>query len=123
MLAGSVALSLVVLVEPAAPQSARPIKIGLASVFDFASEWMRDGAQFAVDEINRAGGVLGRRLQLIAQVDPALGNRAVQQLLLGDRVDALIGPEVWTATGASSTCCRCRRSDRSTSSAILTSFG
>jgi len=82
---------------PAAPAST-PIKIGLASVFDFASEWMRDGAQFAVDEINRSGGVLGRPLKLYAETDPALGNRAVQQLLFGDRVDALIGPEVWTAT-------------------------
>jgi len=82
---------------PAAP-AATPIKIGLASVFDFASEWMRDGAQFAVDEINRSGGVLGRPLKLYSEVDPALGNRAVQQLLFGDRVDALIGPEVWTAT-------------------------
>jgi branched-chain amino acid transport system substrate-binding protein len=82
---------------PAAP-AATPIKIGLASVFDFAQEWMRDGARFAVDEINRSGGVLGRPLRLIAEHDPALGNRAVQQLLIGDRVDALIGPEVWTAT-------------------------
>ena len=95
--AGSTAMALLVLMAPAAP-AATPIKIGLASVFDFASEWMRDGAQFAVDEINRAGGVLGRPLRLIAQVDPALGNQAVRQLLLGDRVDALIGPEVWTAT-------------------------
>ena len=95
--AGSVAMALVLLTAPAVP-AATPIKIGLASVFDFASEWMRDGAQFAVDEINRGGGVLGRPLKLIAQVDPALGNQAVRQLLLGDRVDALIGPEVWTAT-------------------------
>ncbi|MFY9586066.1 MAG: ABC transporter substrate-binding protein [Actinomycetota bacterium] len=95
--AGSMAMSLLVLIAPAAP-AATPIKIGLASVFDFASEWMRDGAQFAVDEINRSGGVLGRPLRLISQVDPALGNQAVRQLLLGDRVDALIGPEVWTAT-------------------------
>ena len=93
----AVAMFLFVTATPAVPQAA-PIKIGLASVFDFASEWMRDGAQFAVDEINRSGGVLGRRLKLYTQVDPALGNRAVQQLLLGDRVDALIGPEVWTAT-------------------------
>jgi branched-chain amino acid transport system substrate-binding protein len=97
-LAGAaLALALLAASTPAAP-AASPIKIGLASVFDFAAEWMRDGAQFAVDEINRSGGVLGRPLKLYTEVDPALGNRAVQQLLLGDRVDALIGPEVWTAT-------------------------
>jgi branched-chain amino acid transport system substrate-binding protein len=95
--AGLAALALVVVAAPAAP-AATPIKIGLASVFDFARDWMRDGAQFAVDEINRSGGVLGRRLKLYAETDPALGDRAVKQLLFGDRVDALIGPEVWTAT-------------------------
>ena len=93
---GAVA-SLVLTALPATPQTG-VIKIGLASVFDFAREWMQDGARFAVEEINRSGGVLGRRLQLVAEHDPALGNRAVQQLLLRDRVDVLIGPEVWTAT-------------------------
>ena len=96
--AAASALSLLLITAPAAPAQTGPIKIGLASVFDFAAEWMRDGAQFAVDEINRGGGVLGRPLRLIAETDPALGDRAVKQLLFGDRVDALIGPEVWTAT-------------------------
>ena len=91
------ALSLLAAGVPSAP-AATPIKIGLASVFDFAQSWMQDGAQFAVDEINRSGGVLGRPLKLIAENDPALGNRAVQDLILGQHVDALIGPEVWTAT-------------------------
>ena len=90
-------LCVVLTAVPATPQTGS-IRIGLASVFDFAQEWMADGARFAVDEINRAGGVLGRRLQLFTEHDPALGNRAVQQLLLRDRVDVLIGPEVWTAT-------------------------
>ena len=67
------AISLLATGMPAAPAST-PIKIGLASVFDFAQEWMRDGAQFAVDEINRSGGVLGRPLKLYAENDPALGN-------------------------------------------------
>ena len=97
MAAPALALGLFAAGIPAAP-AATPIKIGLASVFDFAQEWMHDGAQFAVDEINRSGGVLGRPLKLYSETDPALGNRAVQQLLFGDRVDALIGPEVWTAT-------------------------
>jgi branched-chain amino acid transport system substrate-binding protein len=91
------ALCLLAAATPAAPAST-PIKIGLASVFDFAQEWMHLGAQFAVDDINRAGGVLGRPLKLIAEHDPALGNRAVRTLILDDKVDALIGPEVWTAT-------------------------
>lgn len=78
--------------------AATPIKVGLVSAFDFVGDWMREGAQFAVDEINGTGGVLGRPLKLISQHDPALGDRGIRQLLLGDRVDVLIGPEVWTAT-------------------------
>jgi branched-chain amino acid transport system substrate-binding protein len=83
---------------PPAAQAAAPIKIGLVSVFDFVQEWITKGAQFAVDDINASGGVLGRRLELIAVHDPALGDRGTRRLLQQDRVDALIGPEVWTAT-------------------------
>lgn len=93
-----VALLASLLVPSARPApAARPIRIGLVSVFDFVQDWMRDGARFAVDEINRAGGVLGRPLRLLYEHDSALGEKGVRDML--DRgVDALIGPEVWTAT-------------------------
>lgn len=92
--------ALLAVLATAAPPSpaATPIKIGLVSVFDFVRGWMRDGAQFAVDEINARGGVLGRPVRLVFEHDPALGDRGVRELLFRHKVDALIGPEVWTAT-------------------------
>jgi branched-chain amino acid transport system substrate-binding protein len=78
-------------------------------VFDFVQEWMEKGARFAVDDINASGGVLGRRLQLISVHDPALGDRGTRRLLQTDRVDALIGPEVWTATQNNDQAIRSRR--------------
>jgi len=73
---------------PSAEVTAEPIKVGFVS--DFSGFWaanevpMRDGAQYAVDEINAAGGVLGRPLELIARDgkdDNALTVRLVQELI------------------------------------------
>lgn len=74
-----------------------PIKIGFVS--DFTGEWAanevpaRDGARLAVDEINAAGGVLGRPLELIARDgkdDNALTMRLVEELI-DDGVVYIIG--------------------------------
>lgn len=78
--------------------AATPIKIGVVSVFDFVADWVRKGTEFARDDVNAAGGVLGRPLELVFVHDPALGDRGTRRLLEVERVDALIGPEVWTAT-------------------------
>lgn len=65
-----------------------PIKIGF--VGDFSGFWAlserpaRDGALFAVDEINKTGGVLGRPLVLLTrdgQDDSALTVRLVEELI------------------------------------------
>lgn len=96
-LAAVAALAALLAPPPSPAPAASPIRIGLVSSFDFVREWMRDGAQFAVDEINRDGGVLGRPLRLVFEHDPALGEQGVKNLLARG-VDALIGPEVWTAT-------------------------
>ncbi|MBI4730274.1 MAG: ABC transporter substrate-binding protein [Acidobacteria bacterium] len=105
----AVAATLLLALVPARPApAARPITIGLASSFDFVRDWTRDGARFAVDEINARGGVLGRPLRLLAEQDPALGDRAVKRLLAAG-VDALIGPEVWTATQSNDQAIRNRR--------------
>jgi branched-chain amino acid transport system substrate-binding protein len=51
-------------------------------------------AQMAVDEINRAGGVLGRQLQLIVIDDEGKGDKgvaAIGKLATVDKVDVLIG--------------------------------
>jgi branched-chain amino acid transport system substrate-binding protein len=64
------------------------IVIGLAGDFSgdyaFYDASLRDGAQFAVDQLNAAGGIDGRKLELIAkdtQGDQTEGVRATQELI------------------------------------------
>ena len=56
-----------------AAYAADPIKIGLTGPFTGGSSSMgvsmRDGVKLAVEEVNKAGGVLGRPLQLIERDD------------------------------------------------------
>ncbi len=68
--------------------SGDPIKVGYAGdfsdVYSYYDIPIRDGAQFAIDEINAAGGVLGRPLELITRDnknDVAVGTRGAQELL------------------------------------------
>src|SRR6218665_996044 len=55
------------------------IKIGVAGSFTGGSSSMgvsmRDGVRLAIDEINKAGGVLGRPLQAIERDDEAKNER------------------------------------------------
>lgn len=54
----------------------------------------RDGALFAIEEANAAGGVNGRRIELLIQDDQQDAQTATiaTQTLLDARVDAIIGP-------------------------------
>ncbi|MCA1839455.1 MAG: ABC transporter substrate-binding protein [Actinobacteria bacterium] len=74
-----------------------PIRIGMLSVFDFVEDWMHKGGDFAAQDINAAGGIGGRKVELVYENDPALGNQGIKNLV-GKGIDALIGPEVFTAT-------------------------
>ncbi|MDO8703812.1 MAG: ABC transporter substrate-binding protein [Sulfuricaulis sp.] len=54
----------------------------------------RDGMIFAVEEINAAGGIHGRKLRLITEdsaMDPKKGVLVTQKLLVQDKVFAIIG--------------------------------
>ncbi len=75
-----------------------PVKLGvigpLTGDYSFYGSHVQNGAQLAVDEINAAGGVLGRELELFAydsQGDPTLGVNAYNRLVVEDEIDALIG--------------------------------
>ncbi len=64
------------------------IKIGhpgdFSGVYSFYDVPVRDGARFAIQEINRAGGVLGRPMELIARDcrnDQGLGVRLTEELI------------------------------------------
>jgi branched-chain amino acid transport system substrate-binding protein len=54
----------------------------------------RNGARLAVDQLNRSGGTLGKRLELLAEDDhnePSEAASAVSKLITRDHVVALIG--------------------------------
>jgi branched-chain amino acid transport system substrate-binding protein len=78
--------------------AADPIKIGLTGPFTGGSSSMgvsmRDGVKLAIDEINKAGGVLGRPLQAIERDDEAkneVGVQISQELINKEGVVATLG--------------------------------
>lgn len=78
--------------------AADPIKIGVAGPFTGGSSSMgvsmRDGVRMATDEINKAGGVLGRQLLLVERDDEAKNERGVQiaqELISKEKVAATVG--------------------------------
>ncbi len=78
--------------------AADPIKIGVAGPFTGGSSSMgvsmRDGVRLAADEINKAGGVLGRQLLLVERDDEAKNERGVQiaqELINKEKVAVTVG--------------------------------
>jgi len=78
--------------------AADPIKIGVSGPFTGGSSSMgvsmRDGVRLATDEINKAGGVLGRQLLLVERDDEAKNERGVQiaqELINKEKVVAAVG--------------------------------
>jgi branched-chain amino acid transport system substrate-binding protein len=79
-------------------QAAEPIRIGVSGPFTGGSSSMgvsmRDGVRMATDEINKAGGVLGRQIELIERDDEAKNERGVQiaqELINKEKVVATVG--------------------------------
>lgn len=85
--------------EPAVEAaSGEPIKIAyvgdFSDVYSFYDLPVRNGAQFAIDEINVAGGVLGRPLEMITQDgknDQALSIQLLEEILAEGDVAYIIG--------------------------------
>ena len=78
--------------------AADPIKVGVAGPFTGGSSSMgvsmRDGVRMATDEINKAGGVLGRQILLVERDDEAKNERGVQiaqELISKEKVAATVG--------------------------------
>lgn len=86
----------------AAPTTAPPegpIKIGLSHAFtgaaSFLGDSMKKGVILAIEEINAAGGILGRQIQMFwadDKCDPAEGPKAIRKLIEVDKVDAILAP-------------------------------
>jgi branched-chain amino acid transport system substrate-binding protein len=72
-----------------------PIKIGVIGPFKLTpGRDIEEAANLAVEEINAAGGVLGRKIELVfaeTEQNPEKGKTAVERLLFVDKVDAIIG--------------------------------
>jgi branched-chain amino acid transport system substrate-binding protein len=85
---------LALLLATACSGEVQPIRIGVAGALsDPIGEPMRRAARLAVDEINAAGGVRGRRLELLERDDHASPDSAVRIAaeLYGSDVVAVVG--------------------------------
>jgi len=77
------------------PAQTGPIKVGVIGPFKLTpGRDIQEAATLAADEVNAAGGVLGRKLQLVfaeTEQSPEKGKTAVERLLFVDKVDVIIG--------------------------------
>ena len=84
--------------SPLAVQADEPIKIGSVLRLSAGAEDgipAKRGVELAVDEINKAGGINGRKLEVIFEDEkdsPTSAVNAVQKLINVDKVVAIIGP-------------------------------
>jgi len=94
-----IALCVICLTSTFALAAAPPIKIGglfaVTGPASFLGEPERNTAQMVVEEINKAGGIKGRQLQLVVydtQGDSTKAVQAATRLIKDDKVVAIIGP-------------------------------
>lgn len=97
--AGLLAALLLLSNQASRAQSDGPIKLGvlasLTGVYAILGERTSQGVNMAVDEINAAGGVLGRKLEAVIRDDetnPETSVRLIRRLVQQDGVFALFGP-------------------------------
>ncbi len=83
----------------AASAGAQTIKVGwlssLTGPLSSAAQAENQGVQFAVEEINKAGGINGRQIELLTRDtagDPTKAVNFAQQLAFSDKVHFIIGP-------------------------------
>jgi hypothetical protein len=88
-------IAALLLLGPLTAQTQQPIKIGVVAGLEIANgrDTLR-GAQLAVEEINAAGGVLGRKIELVVgdmktEGDGELARRVYQDV--ASKVDAVVG--------------------------------
>jgi branched-chain amino acid transport system substrate-binding protein len=95
----AISAAVVSLFVASAAFAAAPIKIGalfaVTGPAAFLGEPERNTAKMVVDEINKAGGIKGRKLELVAYDTTGDATKAVQlatKLIKDDKVVAIIGP-------------------------------
>ena len=94
---GLLALSLVAAATVGANAIARPIKIGELNSYKLFPAFLgpyKKGWQLALEEINAAGGVNGRKLEVVSRDDggnPGAAVRVAEELIARDKVSMLMG--------------------------------
>ncbi len=78
--------------------AAKPVKLGFVYIMSgpFATygQFAKNGAEMAVDEINKAGGIMGRPVEAYFEDStgkPDVAIRAIRKLVYQEKVDCLIG--------------------------------
>jgi branched-chain amino acid transport system substrate-binding protein len=95
LLAGASALAALSFIAPAL--ALEPIKLGEINSYKVFAAFLdpyKRGMELAVDEVNAAGGVLGRKIEVVSRDDngnPADAVRAAEELLSREKVAFLIG--------------------------------
>jgi branched-chain amino acid transport system substrate-binding protein len=96
-----VALGALLLAGPVAAQDT--IKIGvtqpLTGAFAASGNYVAQGAKIAEEEINKAGGVLGKKIELIVEDNKSNPTEAVataEKLIVKDKVPVMLG--AWSST-------------------------
>lgn len=91
----------------AGARAAEPIKVGLSITqtgpYSPPAVFELQGYELAVDEINQAGGLLGRPVQLVKyddQGNPSTAVQLYQKLITDDNVDLLVSPYETDLTSA-----------------------
>jgi len=94
-----VGLAILLLIALSACERAqKPLRLGAVMRLSIGAEQgipCRRGVEMAVAEVNRAGGINGRKVELIMEDEkdsPAAAVNAVQKLINVDQVVALVGP-------------------------------
>ena len=101
VIAAIVACCVVILVSPPAwsQSSAPPLKIGWLAALTGPNSTpgigQDRGIRYAADQINKAGGVMGRRIEIVSrdtQGDPTKAVNAALEVINNDKVEFTIGP-------------------------------
>jgi len=93
------AIVLVLFVASASAAYGQTVKIGTATALTGLGALIAKagvvGMEIAVEDLNKKGGLLGRKVELIvrdSKLRPEIGARELKELILNDKIELAIGP-------------------------------
>ena len=91
-----VAFLMVLMTAGAAAAADKPVRIGFVYIMSGPAavygQFAKQGAELAIDEVNQAGGIAGRKVEGLFEDDagkPDMGIRAVRKLVYENEVDVV----------------------------------